>query len=187
MKYHCMLDLETMGTDPGCAILSIGAVKFNPVTGAIGEYFYANVDLLSCLMKGLRVDPKTQDWWIKPENYEAFLRLGANPVVLHMALSKFSDFYKNDCHSVWSNGPAADVVWMEAAYRACGMECPWDHRAPRCYRTIVDLADLKREERAVPAVRHDAEADARAQAIDVIKCYERLNLRDPRTGSATTE
>lgn len=30
---HVMLDLETTGTAPGCAILSIGAVGFDPATG----------------------------------------------------------------------------------------------------------------------------------------------------------
>ena len=30
MKTHAMIDIETLGTEPDCVVLSVGAVKFNP-------------------------------------------------------------------------------------------------------------------------------------------------------------
>ena len=37
-----MVDLETWGTKPGCAIISIGAVSFGP--DGLGEEFYTALD-----------------------------------------------------------------------------------------------------------------------------------------------
>src|SRR5688572_29962905 len=58
-----MLDLETLGTRPGCAILSIGAVAFDRHTGALGPEFYMVVNRKSCEAKGLTQDQSTLDWW----------------------------------------------------------------------------------------------------------------------------
>ena len=46
---HVMIDLETMGTTPESAIVSIGAVMFDPRTGKVGKAetkysFYAELD-----------------------------------------------------------------------------------------------------------------------------------------------
>ena len=30
MTTHAMIDIETLGTEPGCVVLSVGAVKFDP-------------------------------------------------------------------------------------------------------------------------------------------------------------
>ena len=32
MKTHAMIDIETLGTEPDCVVLSVGAVKFDPYT-----------------------------------------------------------------------------------------------------------------------------------------------------------
>ena len=56
---HVMLNLETMGYEGRSAIISIGAVAFDPKSGVLGETFYANVDLTSCLDQGLEVNGAT--------------------------------------------------------------------------------------------------------------------------------
>ena len=30
MAVHGMIDIETLGVDPGCVVLTIGGIKFNP-------------------------------------------------------------------------------------------------------------------------------------------------------------
>ena len=32
MATHAMIDIETLGTEPGSVVLSVGAVKFDPFT-----------------------------------------------------------------------------------------------------------------------------------------------------------
>src|SRR4051812_37876973 len=62
---HIMVDLETMGTAPGSAIVSLGAVAFDPVAGTLGEEFYRVVSLRSCQRAGLSLDPDTIVWWLQ--------------------------------------------------------------------------------------------------------------------------
>lgn len=44
---NIMLDLETMGNGSKAAIVSIGAVFFNPLTGETGSEFYQVVSINS--------------------------------------------------------------------------------------------------------------------------------------------
>ena len=60
---HVMLDLETMGNGPRAAIVSIGAVFFDPLTGELGAEFEAAIDLRSSAKSG-EIDPDTVLWWL---------------------------------------------------------------------------------------------------------------------------
>lgn len=47
---HIMIDLETLDTSPSAAIISIGAVKFDPATQTpLGDKFYLPVSIQSNL------------------------------------------------------------------------------------------------------------------------------------------
>jgi hypothetical protein len=183
---HVMLDLETMGVTPGCAIVSIGAVAFDPTVRQVGpelnQTFHVKVDLLSCVLAGLRVEPATVYFWRQKASPEARAALAdGDRVPIHDALQQFTEWFISvQGEQIWANGPVSDVAWLEAAYRAANMQVsiPFDHRAPRCYRTIVELAGLERNQRAQPVIEHDALADAIAQAIDVCTCYVNLKARN---------
>jgi len=56
-----MLDIETLGQSPGCAILSVGAVRFNQ--RGLGAEFYRSVSREDCERLGLAVDEDTVAWW----------------------------------------------------------------------------------------------------------------------------
>jgi len=62
-----MIDLETLATSPDAAILTIGAVKFDPFGDDIKdpkcEKFYVRVDLDSCDRIGLVTTDDTIAWW----------------------------------------------------------------------------------------------------------------------------
>jgi hypothetical protein len=62
-----MIDLETLATSTDAAILTIGAVKFDPFGKDIQEpqmeSFYVRVDLDSCHDIGLKVNDDTIAWW----------------------------------------------------------------------------------------------------------------------------
>ena len=57
-----MIDLETLGIQPGSVIRSIGAVVFDPVTNTLGSTFYQNICADSCKKAGLTTDPDTIKW-----------------------------------------------------------------------------------------------------------------------------
>ena len=48
---NVMIDLETMGNTPGCAIISIGAVEFSEE--GLGAEFYCTIDLEDSVKCGL--------------------------------------------------------------------------------------------------------------------------------------
>lgn len=61
-----MVDLETLGTTADAVILSIGAVKFDLVSGQIDdEGFYASISVESSLNRKRRISEDTLLWWFK--------------------------------------------------------------------------------------------------------------------------
>ena len=58
---HVMVDLETLGTLPGCAIMSVGAVFFD--ASGLGAEFYMVARQDSCTKAGLTIDAETASWW----------------------------------------------------------------------------------------------------------------------------
>jgi hypothetical protein len=177
MTIHTMLDCETMGTAPGCAILSIGMATWNDAfaPGFGFQTLDVRIDLASCLLAGLAVEPGTLAWWRSQEDAAKAALVDGASQSLDAALALVTTHWQQTgSERLWANGPAADAAWLEAAYRACGKKAPWSYRDVRCYRTIVDLAGLGREQRAKPAIAHVAVADAVAQATDVHACLRRI-------------
>ena len=165
---NVMLDLETLGTKPGCVILSIGAVSFNPNTG-LGDTFYVEIYGKSCLEAGLTVDPDTADWWEtrEPRVKKLLERRGSagESTNLGKALSMFQAWFldKGQNVQVWGNGADFDLPILSAAYQKCGFtNPPWQPYNGRCYRTLKNLYPGVKLDRT--GVHHNALDDARSQA-----------------------
>lgn len=175
-----MLDLETLGTRPGCVIRSIGAVLFDPHTDALGPEFYVNVDRNSCELLGLTVDASTEAWW-KRQSLAAQAALLKDPVPLADALWSFSAWWQtNGGERIWSHGANFDQPIMEAAYVAVGMQAPWSFWNSRCTRTLYDIAGVDTRKMSAGEVKHNALDDARIQARAVHMCLQRLGQAAPR-------
>jgi len=163
LENDVMLDLETMGNGPLAAIIAIGAVEFNIQTGAIGERFYAVVDLASSVQAGGVIDASTVLWWMRQSD-EARGAFAASGVSLAAALQQFAGWMENRGIGVrvWGNGAAFDNVILASAYRALSLPVPWRFWNDRCYRTIKSLHP------AIPMQRvgtyHNAVNDAESQA-----------------------
>lgn len=172
---NIMIDLETLSTSSNAAIVSIGAVEFDEILG-ITNTFYVNIDIQSCLNKGLEVSGSTIKWWMKQDK-EAKRALFTDPVSLKEALIEFKTWIvagpKNI--QVWGNGAAFDNVVLKNAYSKFNSEAPWHYTADRCYRTMkcsfpnfdMDTTD---------GVAHNALDDARWQAEYLLKLVEKNNL-----------
>lgn len=180
MTIHVMLDLETWGTSPGSALRSIGAVTFSPYGH---EYFpertfYANIDRGSCEAVGLKVDPKTVEWWSQ-QSREAADALAKEQRVLHDAVMAFNEWWRDvDGTYVWSNGANFDEVLWRSACQAVGRDVPWKYWNVRDTRTCWHLARLNPKTIPRAGIAHDALADARHQALCVTKAYAALNVKE---------
>jgi len=166
-----MVDIETLGTKPGSVILSIGAVAFDALTGEIGEEFYASINPASATHAGLTIDAATVQWWME-QSEEARRSAFAGGRQIGGVLAEFSTYIRRaSADRVWAKPPSFDLLLIESAFRACGMETPWDYRSPRDCRTLFDLTGTTQPS---VGIAHNALDDAKAQAMGVIEAYARF-------------
>lgn len=176
---NVMIDIETLGTAANSVILSIGAVQFDDA-GNMGDEFYANINIDSCLEKGLVVEGRTILWWMGQSN-EARAVLGENEYPLQVALSNLTNAFTWRDTLVWCNGLSFDLPILDTAYRACGLSAPWAYYNGRDYRTLKN--ELSKEDfkalKVPPTVGHNALADAKSQALTLLAI--RHNQRNQRS------
>lgn len=139
---HVMLDLETWGRFPGCALRSIGAVRFDPKADSYSNGFSANILISSCLNAGLKIEESTEAWWSK-QSPEAVIALLKDQIHLAKALENFTFFFKaNNAKYLWSHRACFDVPILAAAYHSLGLEPPWNYYWVRDTRTLYDIVNF---------------------------------------------
>ena len=178
-----MLDLETIGMPPNGAVLSIGAVRFDfDDSNDIWDEFYANIDLKSCAVAGLSMDPDTIMWWFR-QNEEARASLLSAKRPLLDVLTDFGGWISPD-DKIWGNGPDFDNVLLANAYRSIGLPVPWKHWNNRCLRTLRGLANLNKDNDGLQrqGIHHNALDDARHQVRIVRLAYQKLMAGNERVG-----
>ena len=162
-----MLDIETLGTEPGAALLSVAAVEFRPTAfdgdDAILDTVHQSVSITSCQDVGLHIDAETLEWWMGQGYARRQLTGGLNVDAVLANLAAFIDERGDDCE-IWANSPAFDCQMLAHAYDVVGSDnLPWDYWQTRDVRTLKALPqwpdDLERE-----GVEHDALDDAKYQA-----------------------
>lgn len=178
----CMVDLETLGQRPGCVVLSIGAIFFDPKTGKLGPKFYKVVRTQSCLKAGLTTDQGTLDWWAgQPEPARQVVdqaQQKRGTLELSDALSKFGEFLQKQAGGhvrVWGNGSDFDNAILAVAYHAVDLELPWKFWNNRCFRTLKSLSAAKGIKMGREGTYHNALDDALTQAKYAIEIYKVLN------------
>jgi len=170
-----MIDLETLATSPNAAVLTIGAVKFDPFGDDVNEpsceKFYVRVDIDSCDRLGCTVSQATLDWWASQEKAaqdEAFDPNGRIDIVDAMnQLYKFCWGAKR----VWSHGAGFDVIICEHIFRKIGKAVPWSFWEVRDTRTLFDIGINPHRP---PVLKHHALEDAWNQAVGVQNVYKKL-------------
>ena len=175
-----MLDLETLGTSPRAAVLSIGACFFDlgAKPGEVASTFSANISLESNHRAGRSIEPGTVLWWLSQpkEAQNAFLE-GPHEA-LRAALTRFNAWHQAlspTCHRLWAKDPDFDVVILRDAFEQENIVFPFKYFMSRSVRTILDLA-FGDEIPAPPnpGVAHSATDDAVKQVALVQMAYRQL-------------
>ncbi len=170
---HIMLDLETMGTDPYCPVIAIGACRFEMDDSPIEDTFYQVVSLESCMELGMKPSASTILWWMEQEDAARLVFGDKGAAKLVPALDAFTDWHNSRPDLIWGNSARFDCGILEAAYKVCGKEVPWQHWRERCYRTAKSMADVSLVRTGTP---HNALDDAVTQAYHLRAIYKELKL-----------
>jgi hypothetical protein len=193
-----MLDLETLGTFPGCAVLAVGAVLFEVDPFKLDDpyieldRFYRTVDLKDSVNRGFRIEPETLMWWLREDNRAALGDQFLDPQPLNEVLTDFARFFLStertcpegnpfvtgEVQTIWSCGASFDLPILGWCYRAFGSPIPWTHKHERCHRTMRELFGVGLEPAQV-GTTHNAADDAEFQArhlARILFCH--LNAAD---------
>ncbi len=136
---HVMIDLETMGISPDSAIVSIGAVVFDPRCNRLTKQtFYRELDWE---VQDRAINPKTRQWW-QGNHPKAKAALNGLDDLEDM-LVELADWLPKDAKP-WGNGSTFDIAFLEHAYRQHGIDIPWKFWNVRDCRTIKDLYESAR-------------------------------------------
>ncbi len=174
---HVMVDLETLGTDPDCAFISIGAVKFNPFTGEIDKVdsFYRRVDWESAI-ENRSVKASTLKWWLQ-QSESARIEVCKDGYALPRVLEEFRNWFPSG-GVIWGNGATFDVSILQDAYKRNFYlkTAPWEFWNVHDVRTICALAEGIIDKKSVPfeGIPHYALDDAIHQAKYVSTMWQKL-------------
>lgn len=162
---HVMLDIETLGTKPGCAILSIGAVAFD--REGLGNNYYSKI---TNPMGEISYD--TVAWWMKQAEAakkSAFEGLGKTH---GQAIADFYQwFIKEQAIYLWCHGATFDEPLIRYAANI-QIEPPWKFYNVRCTRTLYEVSGLGPDRNK--GLQHNALDDAISQAEAVIASFTKL-------------
>lgn len=149
-----MLDIETLGTDPGAVILSIAAVEFDLETGKTGKEFYSKIQLEDSIKHGFEINPATLKWWLEqdpevlkenitiPKGTEDLCTVKA---VMSELIAHFEYVYAPKVH-VWGNSNRFDMGILIPYLRIITDKPIWKYSNERDVRTLVSFnPDIKGE------------------------------------------
>ncbi len=185
MSTHVMLDLETMGNTSNAAIVSIGAVVFNPITGELGADFEVVVNLKSSAYYS-DIDASTVTWWLtqSEEARSIFLRETPKSTLKDALLELnqwFADLGDAKDIQVWGNGSGFDNVILMNAFKATRIKPSFLHWNDRDVRTIVEMGRSilginPKETMTREGTHHSALDDAKFQARCVSDIWGKFHM-----------
>lgn len=182
---HVMLDIETMGTAPGSAILTIGLAQFDINSGEIiksAEFRNRQEDQEAL---GRTIDPGTVKWWAG-QSEAARARLTEPPLYSPIDMLRKVYMWLDGVSrsqwdlGVWAKGPGFDCNLCRDL--VADLNAKWKGHFSReyCVRTMLLMDKLNGwhvADSIVNELAHGAEADAIYQAKQVSAIWQRVNGR----------
>lgn len=184
MARDIMIDLETLGSVPGCSVIAIGAVAFGS-DGFIAETLYLVVSRASCAGFGLHEDADTLAWWSRQSAQAAeVLHLATTDgAALPDAIDALNAFVaRYPGAQVYGNGSDFDNAILAVAARATGRKLAWPFWRNACYRTLKNRVPWIKIDRK--GTHHNALDDARSQVMHLRRINDALALTSEKLAHA---
>lgn len=166
---HLAIDLETLSLEPNAHILSIGAVFFDPATGAMGDQFYVEIDP-QYDQPNAHVSASTAAWWV---TQPAGVFPCRGEVMIGDALRVLIAFINRSVGPmerlrVYQQGDR-DAMWLVNAAREQRLVMPWSYRDVFCARTLWKHSVVRADFVEYAGVAHNALDDARLVATRMLE------------------
>ena len=166
-----MVDVETLSTAVNAAVLSIGAVEFDPMSGKIEREFYRELDLSA--QKNRHIDASTVQWWVKQclvntDNIAFLTKPDSHKNILTFVLFELGSFIAGDEDNyveraegyekiaVWACDPDFDLAILADLYKEHNLPTPWKYSEPKSVRTVRMLTQIAGME--IPEIEADHNA-----------------------------
>lgn len=177
MAIHAMIDLETLDTRPSSTVLTLGAVKFNPLNfDEPHSELYIKLDLDEQDQMGRSASDDTIKWWGQQDpkiQEEAFSEDGRTSIA--STISQLNKYLVNT-DVIWAHSYGFDMTILEDLYRQSKMPIPWNFWQIRDSRTLFALLP-EDPRKSMQTDLHNALADAYYQAKAVQIAYEKLGIK----------
>jgi hypothetical protein len=182
-----VVDIETLGTQPGCPIIQIGLCGFNvydaSFTPLISEAYRIP---LSAIQGKDKISGDTLEWWFQQSSGAvAEMVSGASglcatkPTEVSMLIAFAQEIAPHiQQANLWGNSHSFDLVLIEAALARHGMEKPWSFRNERCYRTLREELYWVKADPFI-GTKHTALHDAYNEAAHLHKLLQELRKLKP--------
>lgn len=186
-----MLDIETWGTQAGCAIRQICVTEFIPEVAAskmsedslVGNSVCVNISTDSCIRHGLVLESDTVGFWMHKDRAKVSSELACDVVDLHDALDMVNAFVeKREYGRVWCQGQDFDFPILRSAYLKAMKAYPFPYYKQSDTRTLYHMAELLQDgkvnfyEDVISKIREERAEDlhnARADCLVQIKCVQK--------------
>lgn len=179
---HIMVDIETLSTAVNAAVLSIGAVEFDPMSGKIEREFYRELDLSA--QKNRHIDASTVQWWVKQclvntDNIAFLTKPDSHKNILTFVLFELGSFIAGNGDNyvereegykkiaVWACDPDFDLAILADLYKEHNLPMPWKYSETKSVRTVRMLTQIAGMEIPVHEADHNALNDCIRQAKEV--------------------
>lgn len=176
-KKHFMVDIETLSTAVNTVVLSIGAVEFDIVSGAIHNEFYQELRLQD--QNDRKIDQGTVAWWIKqvaehPERAAIFLGENKAPVrnallLLEAFLGESQVSYSANKKCIWACDPDFDCAILDNLYKEYKLKTPWQYYETRSVRTVRELSKIHSIGLPEFVKSHNALDDCKRQVAEIVE------------------
>ena len=178
MAIHGMLDLETLGVDPDTAIMTLGAVKFDPYTDAEPHSeLYMRLDVEEQTEVYQRtINDDTLAWWASQPQAIQDEAFGDHD---RTSVADFVRQLNRWCvglDKIWCQGPTFDFVILQDFYKNLGYPVPWNYWQIRDSRTLFAMMPTD-PRKQIQEQLHNALADCYYQAKCVQQSYKHFGVK----------
>jgi len=177
MKPHAVIDIETLDTVPSAHLLSVGAVRFNPMNPNYDDFTSIHLHF-NKFQPGRTASQKTIEWWgnQSKEACSNVTQTGVHPSKFptHMQNLEALKNFLQGVGLIWAKPPSFDRVILDDFHSWLDVPTPWTFRQWYDVRTL-ELITSEIGEIQFEGVKHLALDDARHEGKMVKKFYELTN------------